>query len=264
MIKLWNDDAIPYFNKESGNLPYMEEFLVDDTTRPCVLVFPGGGYEHLSEHEGKTMAEYFNAHGYHAFVLHYRLAPYHRHPAMLCDALRSIRTIRHFAERYHVDPKKIAICGFSAGGHLAGAASTLFDHPFEVSDDIDKESARPDAAILCYGVLSLCDGTHPGSRKNLLEGYSDEEYTRLCEYLSAERHVTPDTPPMFLWHASDDPAVPAENSLHMALSLQAQHIPYALHIFPSGGHGKGLAPSVPYTNLWGELCCQWLKIEQNF
>ncbi len=264
MIKLWTDEAIPYYNKESGNIPFMEEFLIDDTVRPCILIFPGGAYTHLAEHEGKTIAEYFNSHGYHAFVLHYRLSPHHRHPAMLCDALRAIRTIRHFSERFHVNAQKIAVCGFSAGGHLAGCAATLYTHPFEVSDDIDKENARPNAAILCYGVLSLCNAVHRGSRQNLLNGYADDDYTHLCDYLSVERHVTPDTPPMFLWHAADDLSVPPENSLHMALALQAQHIPYSLHVFPSGGHGKGLALSIPYTNVWGELCCEWLKTEQNF
>lgn len=264
MIKLWENGSVPYFNDACDTAPYLDEYLVDDTVRPCVIVFPGGGYAHLSPHEGETTAQFFRAKGFHAFVLQYRLAPLHRHPAMLADALRAIRLVRHRAKEFFVDPEKIAICGFSAGGHLAGTAATLYDHPFEKLDAIDEESARPDAAILCYAVMSFVSHVNTGTYNNLLSGYEGEELETLRHYLSVEEHITENTPPMFLWHASSDPAVPPENSLNVALQLQKHHIPYALHVFPSGGHGRGLAWDIPYTNTWSDLCCDWLRTEMHF
>ena len=266
MMNLWEKENIPLYDEEKGQIPTMEAFLIDsDKPVGAIIIFPGGGYHHLSlENEGSKIAEFYNAQGFNAFVVTYRLAPYN-HPAMLYDALRAIRTVRYNAEKFNVNPDRIAVMGFSAGGHLASSLYTHYDFEVEVKDEIDKVSARPDAAILCYGVLSLSSKyAHIGSRNNLLSDYSGEDYMRLSEFLSAEKQVTEDTPPAFLWHTAADPVVPVSNSIDMAKALSEKKIPFELHIYPTGGHGMGLAHQKPHVTSWAPLSAAWLKDELGF
>ncbi len=266
MINLWEKENIPLYDEEKGQNPEMEAFLIDsDKPLGAVIIFPGGGYHHLSlENEGSKIAEFYNNNGFNAFVVTYRLTPYN-HPAMLLDALRAIRLVRYNAEKFNVNPDQIAILGFSAGGHLAGSLYTHYDFEYEKQDEIDEVSARPNGAILCYGVLSLSSKyTHSGSRQNLLSDYSGEEYMRLSDFLSAEKQVTEDTPPAFLWHTAADPVVPVSNSIDMAKALSEKKIPFELHIYPTGGHGMGLAPQKPHVTSWAPLSAAWLRDELGF
>ncbi len=218
------------------------------------------------EHEGKQVAEWLNSLGVAAFVLKYRLGPRYHHPAMLQDAGRAIRTVRAESIRWGLDPHKIAIIGFSAGGHLASTAGTHFDagKP-DAEDPIERVSSRPDRLILVYPVIALATPYgHAGSVRNLL---GDNPTQELVESLSNERQVTKETPPTFLAHTNADTGVPAENSLLFALALRKAGVPVELHLFERGQHGLGLGggtaqfkiPSDPAFKLWPKLCETWLK-----
>jgi acetyl esterase/lipase len=219
-----------------------------------------------ANHEGKQVAEWLNSLGIAAFVLKYRLGPRYHHPAMLQDAGRAIRTVRAGASKWGLDPHRIGIIGFSAGGHLASTAGTHFDagKPDAV-DPIDRESSRPDRLILVYPVISLAPPFgHAGSARNLV-GENPEK--ALIESLSNERQVSKQTPPTFLAHTNADAGVLAENSLHFALALRKAGVPVELHLFERGPHGLGLgggaaefkvAPD-PSFAAWPKLCATWLK-----
>jgi acetyl esterase/lipase len=236
-------------------------------TGSAVVVCPGGGYAMLAmDHEGKQIAEWLNSLGIAAFVLKYRLGPRYHHPAMLQDAGRAIRLVRANAPRWKLDPHRIAILGFSAGGHLASTAGTHFDAGKPDADDpIERVSSRPDRMILVYPVIALATPYgHRGSLKNLLGENPSRE---LVESLSNERQVTKDTPPTFLAHTNADKGVPAENSLLFALALRKAGVPVELHLFERGPHGLGLGdgiaqfkvPPEPSFKAWPRLCETWLK-----
>jgi acetyl esterase/lipase len=237
------------------------------TTGAAVVVCPGGGYGMLAnDHEGKQVAEWLNSLGVSAFVLKYRLGPRYHHPAMLQDAGRAIRTVRAGTSRWGLDPNRIAIIGFSAGGHLASTAGTHFDAGKPDSEDpIERESSRPDRLILVYPVIALATPYgHSGSLRNLL---GDKPAPELVEGLSNERQVTKDTPPTFLAHTNADKGVPAENSLLFALALRKAGVPVELHLFERGQHGLGLGKGAaqfkiaadPAFQAWPKLCETWLK-----
>jgi acetyl esterase/lipase len=236
-------------------------------TGSAVVVCPGGGYGMLAvEHEGKQVAEWLNGVGIAAFVLKYRLGPRYHHPAMLDDAGRAIRTIRSNAAKWKVDPGRVAIMGFSAGGHLASTAGTHFSAGKPDADDpVERLSSRPDRMILVYPVIALATRYgHSGSLKNLLGENPSQE---LVENLSNERQVTKDTPPTFLAHTNADTGVPAENSLLFAMALRKAGVPVELHLFELGRHGLGLGSGAPQFNvppersfqIWPKLCETWLK-----
>lgn len=259
MYKLW-ENGTPLYNEEYGQpeptlTPYMAG-TAGGTKAGCVIVCPGGGYGGRAAHEGEPIAQMYNAAGINAFVLNYRVKPY-RHPAMLWDIQRAVRFVRYNAWKWNINPEKIAVLGFSAGGHLACTGVTLFDYGREDGDEIDRVSCRPDAGILCYPVVSFTEPwTHRGSMLNLLGPDAPEE---LMIQMSGEKAVRDDMPPVFFWHTGQDNGVPPENSIAMALAMQKKNLPYELHIFPNGRHGLGLAPSIPETAQWAPLSCTWLK-----
>jgi acetyl esterase/lipase len=238
-----------------------------NATGAAVVVCPGGGYGGLAaDHEGKQIAEWFNSLGVSAFVLKYRLGPRYHHPAMLQDAARAIRTVRAKASEWGVDPDRIAIIGFSAGGHLASTAGTHFDSgKLDAEDPIERVSSRPDRLILIYPVIALATPfRHGGSVRNLL---GDNPSQELVESLSNERQVTKETPPTFMAHTNADLPVPAENSILFALALRKAGVPVELHLFERGPHGLGLGdgiaklnvPAEPSFKAWPKLCETWLK-----
>lgn len=225
----------------------------------AVVVCPGGGYGALAmDHEGKQIAEYLNGLGISAFVLKYRLGPRYRHPAPLQDAQRAIRTVRSRAKEFNVDPARIGIWGFSAGGHLASTAATHFDSGKpESSDPVERVSSRPDFAILAYPVISFTtEYVHKGSRRNLLGETPDSS---LAELLSNEKQVTKDTPPTFLFHTNEDSGVPPENSVLFYLALRKAGVPAEMHIYEKGRHGVGLAPKDPILSSWSGRLTDWFK-----
>jgi acetyl esterase/lipase len=223
-----------------------------------VVICPGGGYGGLADHEGRPIAEWLNHLGVTGVVLKYRLGPRYHHPVMLEDAARAIRTVRARAEQWHVDPKRVAILGFSAGGHLASTAGTHFDagHP-DARDPVERFSSRPDLMILIYPVIALATPyAHAGSLRNLL---GDHPPRSLVETLSNETQVTSETPPTFLVHTHEDRGVPAENSLLFALALRKAKVPVELHLYEKGPHGFGLGGKDPVLKTWPVLCAEWLK-----
>jgi acetyl esterase/lipase len=211
-----------------------------------------------ADHEGKQVAEWLNSLGVSAFVLQYRLGERYRHPAPFQDAQRAIRMVRSRAKEWAVDPKRVGILGFSAGGHLASTAATHFDDGRrDAADPVEREGSRPDFAVLCYAVISLVDPVaHSGSRRHLL---GDSPDPALVELLSNERQVTARTPPTFLWHTADDSAVPVANSLLFFEALTRAGVPGELHVFPHGRHGLGLAPGDPAVSQWSRLCAVWME-----
>jgi len=257
-IMLWHDRKSAGTGMAQDDFqPFMEVHLLK-TEKPlgAVLICPGGGYGARAAHEGVTIAEKFNALGLHAFVVQYRVAPY-RFPAPQEDAFRAIKIIRSRAAEWKVKPDKIAICGFSAGGHLTASTGIFFDKvKADAGDKADSFSSRPDALVLCYPVISSGQKGHQGSFTNLLGPEAVSEHK---EKYSLEKLVTKNTPPAFLWHTADDGSVPVENSLMFSLALKEHAIPFELHVFPAGRHGLGLAPEQPNIAVWPELCLTWLK-----
>jgi acetyl esterase/lipase len=258
---LWPDGAPGAKGAEEKDKPTLRVYLppADQANGAGVVVCPGGGYSGLAmDHEGHQVAQWLNSIGAAAFVLRYRLAPDYQHPAPLHDAQRAIRFVRHHARRLRVAPDRVGIMGFSAGGHLASTAATHFDqgNP-EAADPIDRQGCRPSFAILGYPVITFTEPSmHRGSRKNLLGEHPDPQ---LVELLSNERQVTPETPPTFLFHTSEDTGVPPQNSVLFYLALHAAGVPAELHIYQKGRHGVGLAPGDPVLSSWARLLAAWLR-----
>lgn len=261
MENLWANE-IPYWNEEFIEEGQSEPRKPTITAYPAksrcaVIIFPGGGYAMRAEHEGKGYAEWFNSIGITAFVVDYRVAPY-KHPAEISDAMRAVKYVRAFADKYGIDRDKIAVMGSSAGGHLAASVSVHYDKDFyQATDNIDRESCRPDATILCYPVIDMFEYRHDGSRANLV---GSRPYQHEKEFMTLYRQITPNTPPSFIWHTSEDNVVPCQNSLLYAISLAEAHVPYEAHIYPYGHHGLGLAEDMPHVAQWAHSLHEWLKL----
>lgn len=255
IFAIWPNGAPGALGSEPKDVPTLAVFnCKEGATGAAIVVLPGGGYGTLVDHEGKVFAEWLNTLGIHAFVLKYRLGSGgYRHPRMLEDAARAVRTVRSRAGDWNIDPKRVGIIGSSAGGHLASTLLTHFDggNPNSV-DLVEKQSSRPDLGILCYPVITMGKFTHEGSKRNLLGENPPDE---LVKYLSNELQVTKETPPTFVWHTVEDLAVPVENSLLFADALRKNNVPFDLHIYEKGRHGIGLANGHP----WTKDCAFFLK-----
>jgi len=224
----------------------------------AVVICPGGGYAVVaSDHEGKQVAEWLNGLGVSAFVLQYRLAPRYKYPAPLQDAQRAVRLVRARASEWGIDPARVGMLGFSAGGHLTSTAGTHFlAGNAAATDPIERHSSRPDFLVLCYPVITLKPPlAHSGSRVNLLGDAADPLQV---EGLSNETQVTPETPPTFLWHTNEDTAVVPENSILFYQALRKAKVPAELHVFAKGPHGIGMAPGDPAASAWTRLCAAWM------
>ena len=259
-ISLWPKGAPGAVGKTPEDSPELTLYRPSpsQSTGSMVVVCPGGGYAHLAaDYEGKEVALWLNSLGVNACVLKYRLAPRYQHPAPIQDAQRAIRLVRSRASEWGIDPNRVAILGFSAGGHLASTASTHFDKgKSDAPDPIDRQSCRPDRAILLYPVIALATPyTHGGSRDNLLGKNPDRA---LLESLSNETQVTKQTPPTFLAHTNEDGPVPAENSLFYVLAMRKANVPVELHLFETGRHGLGLGKDDKAFAAWPGLCATWL------
>lgn len=251
---------------ERGFVPSLTTYVLDEPLetkrkRGAVLVCPGGGYAMCcSSREGEPIALMFNAAGFHAFVLDYSVAP-HVFPDALFEASEAMKFIRKNAEEWGIDEDKIAVCGFSAGGHLAASLATLWNSEKAVKCDDQKN--KPNAAILCYPVISSGEKAHRGSFDNLLGENKNDE--KMLEYVSLENQVSADTPPTFLWHTFSDEAVPVENSLMFANALKKNDVPFEMHIYPKGSHGMSLATTEVcggndfHVATWAKLACEWLE-----
>jgi acetyl esterase/lipase len=259
-MPLWPDGAPGAVGEDDADKPTLAAYLPDTATATgtSVVLCPGGGYANVCVgHEGEAVAEWFRGFGVATFVLRYRIAPRYRHPAPLMDVQRAIRTVRARSAEWGVDPDRIGVMGFSAGGHLASTAGTLFDDaPAVATDSIDQESPRPDFLILGYPVITLKPTyAHGGSRGNLLGESPDPE---LVEQLSTELRVTDRTPPTFLMHTNADKGVPSENSVLFYLALRNAGVPAEMHIYADGPHGVGLAQDHPVLKGWPEQLRLWM------
>jgi acetyl esterase/lipase len=226
----------------------------------AVMICPGGGYGTLAfDHEGNAIAKWLNDNGIAGIILKYRLPSDRimkdKSVGPLQDAQEAMRVIRRHAPEWKIDPMKVGVIGFSAGGHLASTISTHYD---EIVYDVkDGTSARPDFSLLIYPVVSMDTlVTHRGSRNNLLGLNPGND---LVQRFSNELQITADTPPAFLVHSSDDNAVPVMNSIGYYKGLQNNKIQAELHIFQKGGHGYGLAVGKGTESSWPDLCIKWLK-----
>ncbi len=259
-ITLWPDGAPGAIGKEPADIPTLTPYLPKEkATGAAVIVCPGGGYSHLADHEGRPVAEWLNSIGITAFVLKYRLGPRYHHPAPLQDAARAIRLVRARAAEWQIDPKRIGILGFSAGGHVASTIGTHFDAGQPNSADaVEKVSSRPDAMVLIYPVITMGGFTHSGSRKRLL---GENPSADMVTLLSNEEQVTKQTPPTFLVHTANDAAVPVENSLQLADALRKMGVPFELHIYERGPHGFGLGGKNAVLLSWPGRCADWLRLQ---
>lgn len=236
-----------------------------DRIRPAVIICPGGGYEYTSVREAEPVALRFVALGLAAFVLDYSCKPA-VYPVALQELAASVAAIRKMAGEWPIDANKIAVCGFSAGAHLAGSLGCLWNTADAGQPD---RNARPDAMILSYPVITSGEFRHDGSFHALL---GTEYETRLVEF-SLENRVTQHTPPAFIWHTHDDDIVPVENSILFALALRKQAIPFELHVYQPGGHGLATAAPethndkgeavLPECENWMEMAATWLKNDPN-
>jgi acetyl esterase/lipase len=259
-LVLWEQGAPGAVGKEPADVPDVRVFLApaDKATGAAVVICPGGGYGHLADtYEGVDVARRFKAMGVTGVVLKYRIAPRYRHPAPLDDARRALRLTRHHAKEWGIDPGRVGILGFSAGGHLAATASTHFDDGDPKAEDaINKLSSRPNFSILVYPVITMSGPKHHGGSRNNLLGPDVDP--KLVEDLSNEKRVTPKTPPAFLVHTSEDGAVPPENSVLYYQACRKMRVPAELHIFEKGRHGLGLGPRGLPFSAWPQLCEAWL------
>ena len=247
---LWENP--PYIDFTDNQFrPSITEYKVNDK-KTAVIVCPGGGYGGKADHEKEPIAKMFNSYDINSFTLDYNVRPCHKF-APLSDIQRAIRVVRNMGY------EKVAVCGFSAGGHLVCTSATMYNfNAYEKTDDIDTLSARPDAFIPCYPVVTMDkEFTHLGSRQNLLlDEWENEE---LAQLLSNEKHINSDTPPCFIWHTANDQAVPVRNSIELASALSKNNVYFELHIFPDGCHGLGLALDRNDVGTWSKSACTFLK-----
>ena len=266
-ILLWENSAPGATGDTVADKPTLTIFRASGRgPHPAVIVAPGGAYIHLAmTYEGRDVATWLNSLGVTAFVLRYRLAPYH-YPVELEDAQRAIRLVRAQAAEFDIDPARLGMMGFSAGGHLTATAGTHFDagNP-NAADPVDRESSRPDFLILAYPVISFQASTlgttdvlraNGNSGLNLLGPNPDP---KLLDDLSDELQVTAQTPPTFIYHCTTDHTVPVASSLAFYLALHKAGVPVEMHIFENGAHGGGLALGDPGRGMWPMLLENWLR-----
>jgi acetyl esterase/lipase len=266
-IPLWPDGAPGALGTAAKDTPTLTPFFPtgDTVTGAAMIICPGGGYARLAPHEGRDYARWLASRGVTCFVLKYRLgADGYRYPVEFQDVARAIRLVRSRAKEWKLNPNHIGVMGSSAGGHVASMAMTHFAAgDTNATDVIERESSRPDVAVLCYPVISMGKFAHQGSKNGLL---GTNPPAALVEETSSELQVRKDSPPCFIWSTDEDKTVPIENSLDFAAALRKAGVPFELHVYQHGPHGQGLGSHEydPQKWLpWVAECARWLK-EQGY
>ncbi len=264
-LDLWKPEEYDYA-AAYGFIPNVHAFLhdEDDSVRKCMIVVPGGGYCMLAPHEGELVAMEYYRMGLNVFVLTYTnditmCVPLKKQP--MSDLSRAVRLVRKNAGEYHLDPAKLLICGFSAGGHVCGSLCTHFDDVTDPDPELNAISNRPDAAIFGYPVITSGEYTHIYSMQALLGMAPSEEE---LEYFSIEKQVKENTPPCFLWQTVEDNLVPVENTYLFAKALKEKGVPYCQYVYPHGGHGLSTASMELFSGWHGGEYVQeqvWLALE---
>ena len=253
---------VGYLRDETTEMPAFN-------TRPAMLILPGGGYAYCSAREADPVAMQFLQAGYNVFTLYYTCRISEEQPALhwqpLIDAAGAVLHIRRNAQALRIDPAKIAVCGFSAGGHLAASTAILWDaEPVQKALGIHAEEARPNAVVLGYPVVTSGVATHGGSMQNLCG-----EDAALRSTMSLENQIRAGLPPFFIWHTVEDPAVPVQNSLLLANALNEHKVPFELHLFAHDGHGTSTCTNevntpTSHNRAWVALCTDWLADTLDF
>lgn len=253
--------------------PTLIAYCPDNTTevdinrkRPSIIICPGGGYEFLSDREAEPIALRFMSFGYNAFVLRYSIRP-EKHPHPLLEAAAAAAIIRKRAKEFNADTDQIAICGFSAGGHVAASLGVFWNADFvSKALETDNNQFKPNAMILSYPVISSGEFAHRGSFDNLVGTDADQS---LLDKVSLEKQVHDLVPPAFIWHTFNDDCVPVENTLMFAAALRKHKVPFELHIYPEGFHGLSLCEyetsqfkelENPHAGTWISLCREWMTL----
>lgn len=260
MEPLWPDGAPGALGSEPADVPTIRWMLPRESvaTGATVVVCPGGGYVCHADHEAEPVGRWLNTLGVAALILRYRLGPRYRHPAMLKDACRAVRVARWRAADFSLDPSRVGILGFSAGGHLAASAGILHEEGgLAGGDDVERLDGRPDLMVLVYPVIdTVGPHAHAGCRVMLAGPDATEEQAAA---LAVHRRVRQGAPPAFLVHTDGDTGVPAEHSLLFATALRAVGTPVEMHLYEPGEHGYGLAPGDPVLSDWPRQCAIWLR-----
>lgn len=264
-MKIYN--IVPDYKKAGVSSEGLNAQLIDYTlnvsqeiglrSRPAVIICPGGGYEFLSDREGQAVAMRFSSHGINAFVLKYSICtPF---PAALLEIAEAVKFVRENAEKFDINPDKIFVCGFSAGGHLAASLGTLWSSDYLKNILGDTEIYKPNGMILSYPVITSGRFCHQGSIDNIIGKEPSEE---MLELVSLEKQVTKDTPKTFIWHCADDGCVPPENTIDFIKALSANQISFECHIFPYGGHGLAMSDdsTASYDGHINPVCAQWFRL----
>jgi acetyl esterase/lipase len=257
-MRLWPGDAPGALGQTPADIPTLSLFLpTGPSSGAAMIICPGGSYWHLSPREGPPVARWLNAQGIACFVIKNRLGPRYHHPMEVQDSARAVRFVRAHAADWNIDPHRIGILGFSAGGHFAATCITHFDagNPDD-PDPIERVSSRPDLAILMYPVITMFEPyAHIHSRDNLLGKNPSDE---LKAAASPDLHVSPRTPPCFIVETSDDTTTVVENTFMFATALHKNHVPFEMHIFEHGKHGFAMADNDPVLRTWQTMAADWL------
>ncbi len=255
---------------ETDYQPKVYTYILDNSpeidpnrTRPTVVICPGGGYMFTSDREAEAIAIKLNSFGYNAVVLRYSCSPA-PFPTQLLELATTVAMVRENAEKWHVDPEKIVVMGFSAGGHLAASLGVHWDKEFVYKAlNLSAEAVKPNALILSYAVISAVEAAHTQSFKHLL----GDDPKRNIDLVNIPNHISKNTPKTFLWHTFDDTVVPVQNSMVFADRMQKQGVPFEMHIYPQGPHGLGLATQETHDRNGGNIqldCANWIDLASTF
>ena len=263
--------------REGKEKVFLKTYVIDEKNvagrRQAIIVFPGGAYTALAQHEGEKIALNYFAAGINAFVLHYSVKgndPDMKYPMPQVDASNAIKYVKDNADRFNIDPDQVYVLGFSAGGHLASTMGTIWHRQeiYDAAEPMEYGYNKPAGMILCYPVITPYPETgHTGSFKFLL---GEDATLEEMDKLSSEKNVDENTCPAFLWHTATDGAVNVKSSILMAKALSDYKIPFELHIYPNGPHGMGHPDGFgtypfddPHVATWVPLSIEWIKLNKN-